>query len=367
MTGDISRGNAVYLNGRFLSQPLTGVQRVASELISSLDRLVGDRTADSIRFELLTPRDANRTLKLDNIPQRKVGRFSGYAWEQIELPWYARRGRLVSLCNLGPVFHRRQIVMIHDTQVFAIPENFSRSFVCFYRTVLPLLGRRSLAVLTVSEFSKQQLAHFNVASNDKLFVVPNGADHVLRAESDAAVLVQYGLLPQQYILAVGTDKRSKNFDLLRESATELGYRGLRVAIAGGRNKSVFGQSQELRGAESEVVYCTDLNDSRLRALYENAFCLVIPSFYEGFGLPAAEAMFCRCPIVASPRASLPEICGDAALYCDPNEKDTLLEQVDVLIEDIQVRRDLVECGEKRASRMTWQHSADQLLQYLVTA
>ena len=367
MTGDFSRRRTVYLNGRFLSQPLTGVQRVASELVSSLDSLAGDEIADSIRFELLTPQDAERTLKLANIPQRKVGCLSGYAWEQLELPWHARSGRLLSFCNLGPVLHGRQIVMIHDTQVFAMPENFSRSFVYFYRTVLPLLGRRSRAVLTVSEFSKKQLSHFSVAGTDKIFVIPNGADHILRTNPEIEVLDQYHLRPDQYVLAVGTDKRSKNFDLLRESASELSRRGLRIAIAGGQNKSVFGPSRGQGGGESEVVFCTELNDSRLRALYENAFCLVIPSLYEGFGLPAAEAMFCQCPVIASPLASLPEICGDAALYCDPDMKSTLLEKIDILINDSAVRRDLVDRGKKRVSRMTWRNSADRLLQYLVAA
>jgi glycosyltransferase involved in cell wall biosynthesis len=367
VTDDVSRSGTVYLNGRFLSQPLTGVQRVASELVSSLDSLVDDRIADSIRFVLLTPRGVRRTLKLENIPVRQVGRLSGYAWEQLELPWYSRKGRLLSFCNIGPVFHRRQIVMIHDTLVFAMPENFSRSFVYFYQTILPLLGRRSLAVLTVSEFSKKQLSRFGVVDDKKLFVVPNGADHILRTSSDVEVLDQYGLQPNRYVLAVGTDKRSKNFDLLRESASELGRRGLRIAIAGGRNKSVFGQFKEAGGVDSKVTYCTELNDSRLRALYENAFCLVIPSFYEGFGLPAAEAMFCKCPVIASSLASLPEICGEAALYCDPNRKNTLLEQIDILTNDSQLRCDLVERGEKQVSRMTWKHSADRLVQNLVAA
>ena len=353
----------VYLNGRFLSQPVTGVQRVASELIDALDTLIGESDGGA-RIELLVPRNAAKTLALSNIEVRSVGRLSGYAWEQTELPWYARQGQLISFCNLGPLLHPRQIVMIHDTQVFAMPENFSKSFVLFYRLVLPLLGRRARSVLTVSEFSRKQLSHFNVAHDNKIRVVMNGADHVLRATSDKTVLGQFGLEANRYVLAVGTDKRSKNFTLLRDSAAQLRQRGLRLAIAGGSNATVFGQSGTSSAAESDIAYCTELNDSRLRALYENAFCLAIPSLYEGFGLPAAEAMFCGCPVIASPLASLPEICGDAALYCDPHDKDTLLRQVDLLMRDGHRRRDMIDRGKARVEQLTWRHSAERLLDCL---
>jgi glycosyltransferase involved in cell wall biosynthesis len=354
----------VYLNGRFLSQPTTGVQRVAAEIIHAIDRLIADGQCPDFRFRILAPRNASRRLKLSNIPQVTAGRLTGYGWEQTELAWYAKTGRLISFCNLGPVLHKRQIVMIHDTQVFAMPENFSRAFVAFYRRILPLLGRRARSVLTVSAFSKGELVANGVAPEMKVAVVPNGVDHALRAAADDSILQQSGLRPRGYVLAVGTDKRSKNFDLLRDSVAGLASRNLQLAIAGGHNRSVFEAGEEGSDRGVDIVYCRDLDDARLRALYENAFCLAIPSLHEGFGLPAAEAMMCGCPVIASKRASLPEICGDAALFCEPLSVDSFLQQVDRLAGDAELRETCIARGRDRAQSMTWRRSAALVIECL---
>ncbi len=364
MTTTSETAEIVYLNGRFLSQPTTGVQRVAAEIIHAIDRLIADGKCPDFRFQIVAPRNASRRLKLSHIPQVTVGRLTGYGWEQSELAWHAKKSWLISFCNLGPVLHKRQIVMIHDTQVFAMPENFSRAFVAFYRTILPLLGRRSRSVLTVSAFSKGELVANGVAPETKVTVVPNGVDHALRGPADDSILKQYGLRPGAYVLAVGTDKRSKNFDLLRESAAGLKSRNLQLAIAGGHNRSVFEAGEEGSDRGGDIVYCRELDDARLRALYENAFCLAIPSLHEGFGLPAAEAMMCGCPVIASKRASLPEICGDAALFCDPLGVDSFLQQVDRLAGDPELRETCMARGRERSQSMTWRRSAELVIEGL---
>ena len=111
------------------------------------------------------------------------------------------------------------------------------------------------------------------------------------------------------------------------------------------------------GRLTQVGY---VSDGELRALYENAVCFVFPSLYEGFGLPPLEAMHCGCPVIVSRCASLPEICGDAALYCDPNDPADLAAQIRVLAQSPSLRTELREAGLARVQRFTWKQSANCL-------
>src|SRR5690606_4835857 len=142
------------VNGRFLSQPVTGVQRYAREILTSLDaQLTEDAMLrDRLKIELLLPPDAREQPALQSIGVRQVGPLTGHAWEQLVLPLHAGGG-LISLCNTGPVLKSRQIVCIHDLNTRTFPESYSRTFRLVYRVLTPLLLRRATQVATVSNFS----------------------------------------------------------------------------------------------------------------------------------------------------------------------------------------------------------------------
>jgi glycosyltransferase involved in cell wall biosynthesis len=131
-------------------------------------------------------------------------------------------------------------------------------------------------------------------------------------------------------------------------------------VAGGSNPRVFrGRHLEHDGyALHATGYVTD---GELRALYENAACLVYPSLYEGFGLPPLEAMLCGCPVLVSDAASLPEVCGDAALYCNPRDPDNIAEKIRTLIEEPALRNELRCRGMERARNFTWRRASEALL------
>ncbi|WP_205751280.1 hypothetical protein [Brevundimonas sp. 'scallop'] len=142
----------IFINGRFLTQPMSGVQRYARQIVRALDQ----RPGAAERYVLLTPPGAEN-LNLLNIPTRKIERAGGHLWEQTALAWTARHGRLLSLGGSGPVLHRRHIVVIHDAAVFRHPEHFRKGYAAFHRALNRILARRA-RLATVSEFSRRELA-----------------------------------------------------------------------------------------------------------------------------------------------------------------------------------------------------------------
>ncbi len=125
----------IYINGRFLTQFVTGAQRYAREMVKSMDELI-DSASNLYDIQLLVPsRGIDHSFILKNINIKSVGLLTGHLWEQIELPFYSRDGLLLSLCNPAPVFKSDQIAVIHDMIVYAVPETTSFLFRNWHKTI----------------------------------------------------------------------------------------------------------------------------------------------------------------------------------------------------------------------------------------
>jgi glycosyltransferase involved in cell wall biosynthesis len=339
----------LYINGRFAAQKLSGVQRFALEMTAALVRAYGDRV------HILMPPDA--TLEIDGA--YVVGRRTGQVWEQLELPRYAGQGILINLGNTGPVLARRQVVVIHDAGVFSTPAVYSWKFRLWYKTLQYLLVKRDARIVTVSEFSRRELVeHLPVSATD-VAVIPEGADHMLRLSADAEVLREYGLRPGQFVVAVGTLAAHKNLSSLGRLADRLEERGMVLAIAGSIGAAAFRNSSEAQLPVS-ALYLGRVSDEALKALYGSAACYVIPSYYEGFGLPAMEAMTCGCVVAASDIPALRETCGDAAAYFDPASPQDIAETVLALIDMPDRLSGLRARALERGRTLTWSKAARAL-------
>ncbi|MCU0892881.1 MAG: glycosyltransferase [Rhodospirillales bacterium] len=352
----------IYVNGRFLAQPLTGVQRFALQIFKAIDGMtsLGSQLNKEFSFEVLTPRDAIPP-KFKNITARPVGVLRSHLWDQLELPMYARSGLLLSLCGAGPVLHREHIVAIHDAAIFANPRNFSLPYRAVHGALAPALVRAAKGLVTVSHFSRKELARYCPSTAKKMGIVPNGADHILADAADPAVLDAHHLRRGRYVLALGSLSPSKNIRLATAAIAELADLDLRLVVAGGSSR-VFSSCAVDRGPG--VVWLGRVSDGAVRALYENALCFVFPSLYEGFGIPSIEAMLCGCPVVASDIPALRETCGEAALYCDPHEPKSLAAQIRALACDPDLRSKLRTLGLARARGFSWNRSAELLLDTL---
>jgi glycosyltransferase involved in cell wall biosynthesis len=346
----------VDINGRFLTQSVTGVQRYATELVRALDCQLAESSElrERYRFRLVTPSRGAQQLELTHIPVEAVGHLRGNPWEQLELPLHACRRLLLNLCNTAPLICAA-VVTIHDASVFAVPEAYSAAFRTWYRILLPAVGRRALRVITVSNFSRDELSRRAGISASKVDVIPLGGEHVLQNPADLSIFRRLPVEQGHYILAVGSRSPHKNLAAVVKAISRLGPNAPPLVVAGGSNSRIFSEQRTSGGAYHLAGYVTD---AELRALYENAVCFVFPSLYEGFGLPPLEAMACGCPAVVSNAASLPEVCGNAVLYCNPLDPDDIATNIGALIADSALREDLRGRGAARAKRFTWRQAAE---------
>lgn len=351
----------VYVNARFLDRPVTGVERVAREILTALardhlDASGGWRSAGGNywRFSLLAPRVATTSSPWPNLPLSRRGTLSGHAWEQLELPRLVGREWLVSLCNTGPLVKRRHVLFLHDAQPFVLPANFTWSFRTWYRFLFRVAGRRAARVVCNSDFTRDELVRHVGIDPRAISVCLLGGDHVLNVTSDASLPP----LPEKFLLAVSSPSPNKNFRAVIAALESLGDAAPPCVIVGAPNDRIFARAHL---DSSRVMRLGYVSDAQLFALYRRALALLFPSYYEGFGLPPLEAMTCGCPVVLSRTSALPEVGGDAAEYCDPADPSTLAQAILRLVRSPARHRDLVERGVRRAESLTWSRTALCLL------
>lgn len=332
----------VLINGRFLTQPVTGVQRFATEIAIRIT----DRRDD---VAVAAPRGH---LEQRLGPLVQAGRFHGQLWEQLDLPGMVRElgnPLVLSLTNTGPLRVGRQIVTQHDITRIRYPQSYSRRFRLTYRAITGPLVRRSAAVVTVSDFSRGEIAgHFGVPAA-RIVVVPNAAGEAFRPAAHSGA---------GYLLAVASPSAHKNLGLLLEA-----YRQYRELVADPLPLHLAGTpTGHLRGdvPRRDVPGVRDfgrVSDAQLVDLYQQATVFVFPSLYEGFGLPALEAQQCGVPVVAARSGALTEVLADSALLVDPHDPGALAAALRDLAADTDARHALRERGLANARRFDWDRSA----------
>lgn len=337
------------INGRFFGQPTTGVQRYAREVVAAIDALLW---ASGRRGTVVAPA-GGAIPPMRAIGVRRAGPANGHVWEQAILPsrW---RGPLLNLCNTAPVMRADQVVCMHDANVFRMPESYGRGFRMVYRALQPALARRSSRIATVSRDAARQLAqHLPVKAAD-VVVLPNGHEHALAWKREASTVFADAPQHRPFVLLLGSRARHKNAALVLDLAGALDAMGLDLVVAGG-GAPVF--AADHRADDSNVRRLGRVSDDDLALLFSRALCLAFPSFTEGFGLPVVEAMALGCPVISSDRASLPEVCGDAALMAPPDDPGAWLAHVAALASSEGLREELRGRGRRQAERFSWTSTA----------
>lgn len=339
----------IYINGRFLKQNITGVQRFAIELLKSFYKIRNDITILVPKIDKIIDKDL---LNIFDIKEIQGG--DGLLWEQITLPKYLKSlgsPLLINLCNTSPINYKNKISTIHDITFVRYPQSYSWKFRTVYKFLIPLILKTSKKILTVSEFSKQDISKYYHISNDRIQVVYNAVSDSFYKKVDG------GIQTEKYALAVSSPNLHKNFGPMIE-AFEKANIDLELKIIGSMSGSFKTNNYDIK--TDKIKFMGRVNDKELIELYQHAQFFIFPSLYEGFGIPPLEAQACGCPVISSNTASLPEILSNSAYFFDPKNLSDITVSIKKIHKDESLRNDLSEKGSLNIKRFSWDLSADKL-------
>lgn len=345
--------NRLYVNARFLTQPITGVQRYGIEISQELKNM-----DSSIVF--LSPQNILHEDLANKLGAIRFGRFSGHLWEQYELPQYLKHCDAALLINFGstaPLFYSNKISTIHDVAFERYPKSFSWQFRSFYKFLIPRVARSSRIIITVSQFSKAELCGLYSLDSSKVEVIYNATSSFFRRVHKKS--------DEPYILAVSSLSYQKNFHRLIDAFIALKDQVHKLYLVGGVNRN-FADTELIRKIDSNprIKLLGRVSDDQLVDLYSNAAIFVYPSLYEGFGIPPLEAQACGCPVIVSRAASLTEVCQNSVLYCSAHDVSDIANKIDTLLGRPDIREKLIEDGYKNINRFSWKNSASKLFEII---
>lgn len=303
-----------------------------------------------------------------------LGAKNKFIWNLWTLPRYLRKNPLdiYHTQYITPWFvpKRTKIVtIIHDVSFAVFPEYIHMLDRVLLGFFIPISLRRADMIVAVSEFTRREIVdRFHVAP-EKITVVYNAVAEEFQArpseEKIAAVRSKYSL-PEKYVLYVGTLQPRKNLATLVKAWGMITGKLANVALvvagktdAHNVDQDIFAAAKELSG--QQVLFPGYIDDADKVALYAGAHAFVLPSRYEGFGIPVLEAMSQRVPVVASNIGSLTEVGASGALYFDLDNLDSLAEKMYTVCVDTDVREKLIQSGIERVSFFSWQKSAEKVL------
>ncbi len=309
----IKNNKVIYINGRFLTQKITGVQRYATEVTKQLDNITLDKECI-----ILAPENGIiQNIELKNIEIKKIGCFKGYLWEQISLPLYIffhnRKAKLINMCNLAPILYPGYTV-IHDIAFKTHSEHLDWKFVLAYKIITRLNIKRYKHIFTVSEFSKKEIIDNYKIKEDKITVTYSSAEHIRNIKPDDNIIDKLKLRNKEFCFSLGSKSLHKNHKYILECAKQ--NPDMIFVISGNNHEKVF-KGQDADNNIDNLIFTGYVTDEELVSLYKECKMFIFPSLYEGFGVPPLEAIEMGCKnIILSDIEVLREIYGNVATYVD---------------------------------------------------
>jgi glycosyltransferase involved in cell wall biosynthesis len=347
----------VVIDLRMVRGPLHGIARYALELARRIPPLepgwqfVGLTGPEGVPDELgaLAPRIPLVRCAADFLAPMEQPALAATLLKQRPELFHATSFSVPALWS-GPL-----VATIHDANHLALKESSSRTRTAYYQLVVGPRARRAKALITVSEFSRGEVSrHLNLAP-ERLQVIGNGVDASFRVppESELEDFRARRGLPTRYFAAIGSLKAHKNLGVLQPIATSL---PAPLALLAGRG------ARRALGFDESILELSPLPDVDLVRFYAGAIGVLVPSYYEGFGLPALEAMACGGPVVAADAGAHPEVVGAAGLLVPAHDPQAWKTACQRLFRDDELRASLSAAGVARAARFSWDDCAQKTLQ-----
>ena len=341
----------VFINGRFLTQEVTGIQRYSYELCMALIRV-------GVEIIILAP----KKIRKEYSPECRIiqfGIFKGILWEQVDLPFFLLKHKnplLINFGSPGPVFYKNRIVTVHDLAIYVNPAWFSQSYSFYYRLVMPVYTRRSKKVITVSEFSKKEIMKMTGIPDDKITVIHSAVSDTISEHPSRPTIKS-----DPYILILASLDPRKNMARLVEAYKLAGIEKDIKLVLAGKSDPVFNMKLSKDIRLRSIGY---IPDEALASLYQNAALFIYPSLYEGFGLPPLEAMALGCPVILSDIPVFREIYGDAAHFVDPYDTGSIRDGILRVLKDELYRDQLIRRGKEKAHEYSFSRSAEKLAEII---
>jgi len=297
-----------------------------------------------------------------------------HLWEQWKLPQALKQDKI-------DIFHSPAnttmaaspcpvVVTVHDTHLQEIPRGtfFDR---IYYGKVQPWNIRRAKRIITPSEYSKKNIVTFMKVPCENIAVIPLGINKnfMVPLDNNLVDTIKAKLdITGPYILNAGGESPWKNVSRLIQAFAVLveKYRiKEKLLITGIRTKAILDKHLceiENLGLKGKVHVLGYIPDDDLMGLYTGAELFVYPSLMEGFGFPPLEAMACGVPVVASNAASIPEVSGEGALYCDGKDSEDIAEKIYMVLSNKELRQDLISKGTNWVKRYRWERTAEETLE-----
>lgn len=345
-----------------------------------LARRLNDQEKGKLRFHgnvfnFLGRRDNSAALSGITMPiyQNEIIPYGVYRriWRFAPIPYQWLFGAKTDLSIffnfiVPPNISGQVITVVHDLTYLRYPETMKKSNLEHMRRGMTYSIARSDKIITVSQFSKEEIQTLLNVPEDKISIVYNAPS--LTNESVEYSLVQKKYkINKDYILFVGTIEPRKNIERLLCAFSYLKkiYKiPHQLVLAGGKgwqDEEIYKTAAKIEFSE-DVIFTGYISPEEKNTLYQNASVFVFPSVYEGFGIPPLEAMAMGCPVVCTNAASLPEVVGEAAHFVDPFDEKSIADGIIRVLSDHEYANDLVEHGYAQHKKFTWDRSAQQLLE-----
>lgn len=353
-----------------MNEKYSGVSRYAFDLLSAL--FASDKKNEYVLFY-----NSRKAVKLPEFDFPNVA-YRGFHWPNkifnlfLNFFGWPKLDKLIGGCDIffAPNLHFvawsdqcRKAVAVHDLSFLAYPDFFTLKSRLWHKLILSkkILAQAD-AIMADSESTKRDLVELLKIPPEKIKVVYLGANIQAGKIAKEEILQKYNL-PEKYFLFVATIEPRKNLAGAIEALKKLPG-DVKLAVAGdwgwkcGQTKKTIKQEND---KTNNVIFLGYVDESDKAALYQNAVALVYPSFYEGFGLPIAEAMALGCPVICGNNSSQGEVLGDAGLLVDPFNVSEIKQAMELMLTDGELRQELIKKGYQQAGKFSWQKTAAEYL------
>ncbi|MEA3353370.1 MAG: glycosyltransferase family 1 protein [Campylobacterota bacterium] len=316
----------------------------------------------------------NYPLQTIKAQPKTKNKYLSHLWLHFVLP-FKKADILFCPANIAPVFipkNKKLVLTLHDVAFLTQEESFSTIFRLYYKFVIPFNIKRADKIITVSNYSKSQIIeHFPYAS-EKIEVVHIAASEIFKPIEN--------IKKENTILYVGSLNKRKNFTSIikafnrlikDQKTTRYPLLATHLKIVGNfsDNFQLDQETQQLledAKKNKNIIFCQNVDDEELLKLYNSSKLFIFPSFYEGFGLPVLEAMSCGTPVICSNTTSLPEVGGEAVLYCNPHDINDIAQKLKQVLCDENLQNTMIKEGITQAKNFNWQITTKKHIKTITT-